>query len=114
MEADAEHTQATLPLPWLPLLRPPDGLRPSRAPPTCLHRHLASEVKRTVDACCEVLLPVELTPEQIQSYQTVLVRQYEGLADTRPPKHAGHRAACLKHVCSELLKVRASQGLSPD
>lgn len=49
---------------------------------------------------------MELTDSQAECYRALLARFYEVLADPKPPRHGGHRAAQLKHVCNELRKVR--------
>lgn len=41
-------------------------------------------------------------------------RYYEILTDPRPPRHSGHRAATLRTICSELLKVCNHPHLLPD
>ncbi|KAK9823247.1 hypothetical protein WJX72_001331 [[Myrmecia] bisecta] len=53
----------------------------------------------------EITLPVELAGEQAQCYRTVLARFYEMLADPKPPRHSGHRAAQMRTICAELRKV---------
>lgn len=74
-----------------------------------LLRRLRSEVPGSIQLphvpTIEVSLPVELSQEQQDCYRTVLARFYEVLADPRPPRHAGHRAAQMRTACSELRKV---------
>ena len=53
----------------------------------------------------EVWVPVCLTPVQRAAYCSVLVRNVEILTDPKPPRHAGHRAAQMRCVCTELRKV---------
>ena len=62
----------------------------------------------------EVSLPMPLVPQQRECYRLSLARFYEVLADPRPPRHQGHRAAQLRTVCGELRKVsRACQETCP-
>ena len=72
-------------------------------------RRLRSEVGASVNPpgvpTVEVSLPLDLSREQRQCYRAVLARFYEVLADPRPPRHAGHRAAQMRTVCGELRKV---------
>ncbi len=59
-----------------------------------------------LNGCCSgVQVPVELTDSQAECYRTLLARFFEVLADPKPPRHGGHRASQLKHVCNELRKV---------
>ncbi len=36
--------------------------------------------------CHEVMVPVHMTPQQVDAYQTVLARHYEVLTDPKPPR----------------------------
>lgn len=53
----------------------------------------------------EVRIPLDPTPAQAAAYRTVLTRSYELLADAKPSRHAGYRAAQMRNVCLELRKV---------
>lgn len=53
----------------------------------------------------QVRIPLDPTPSQAAAYRTVLTRSYELLADARPSRHAGYRAAQMRNVCLELRKV---------
>jgi hypothetical protein len=64
------------------------------------HVHLAAEVR----------IPLDPTPSQAAAYRTVLTRSYELLADAKPSRHAGYRAAQMRNVCLELRKVRRERG----
>ena len=72
-------------------------------------RRLRSEVGSPINPpevpTIEVSLPVDLSREQRECYRAVLARYYELLTDPKPPRHAGHRAAQMLTVCSELRKV---------
>ena len=57
--------------------------------------------------CREALLPVDLTPAQADCYRLVLARSFDMLADPRPARHSGPRAAQLRAICGELRKVRS-------
>ena len=74
-----------------------------------LLRRQRSEVGASASALglptVEVSIPVDLSREQRECYRVALVRFYDVLADPRPPRHAGHRAAQMRTVCSELRKV---------
>lgn len=50
-------------------------------------------------------IPLDPTPSQAAAYRTVLTRSYELLADAKPSRHAGYRAAQMRNVCLELRKV---------
>ncbi|GLI58399.1 hypothetical protein VaNZ11_000099 [Volvox africanus] len=60
---------------------------------------------RQVTVQREVQIPVELSELQVECYRTVLARHFEVLTDPRPPRHSGHRAAMLRHICNDLRKV---------
>ena len=53
----------------------------------------------------EVMIPLDLSHEQRECYRINLIKYYDVLADPRPPRHAGHRAAQMRTVCGELRKV---------
>ena len=57
----------------------------------------------------EVWMPLCLTPVQRAAYCSVLLRNIEILTDPKPPRHAGHRAAQMRCVCTELRKVGAGR-----
>ncbi|GIM15000.1 hypothetical protein Vretimale_17869 [Volvox reticuliferus] len=63
------------------------------------------ELVRQVTVRREVQIPVELSELQAACYRTVLARHFEVLADPRQPRHSGHRAAMLRHICNDLRKV---------
>ncbi|GIL66592.1 hypothetical protein Vafri_20082 [Volvox africanus] len=63
------------------------------------------EFVRQVTVQREVQIPVELSELQVECYRTVLARHFEVLTDPRPPRHSGHRAAMLRHICNDLRKV---------
>ena len=50
-------------------------------------------------------IPLDPTPTPAAAYRTVLARSYELLADAKPSRHAGYRAAQMRNVCLELRKV---------
>lgn len=62
----------------------------------------------------ELLLPVELSAQQAECYRTLLARYYEILADPKVPRHSGHRATQLKHICNELRRVCNHPFLLPE
>ena len=53
----------------------------------------------------ELWLPLSATGPQQAAYCSVLVRSLGVLAEPKPPRHAGHRAAQIRAVCAELRKV---------
>ncbi|KAK9839116.1 hypothetical protein WJX74_009858 [Apatococcus lobatus] len=76
----------------------------------CVRPHLQQQERSEVGAgqvviCREALLPVDLTPAQADCYRLVLARSFDMLADPRPARHSGHRAAQLRAICAELRKV---------
>lgn len=79
----------------------------------CLGPHLQQQERGEVGQgqvviCREALLPVDLTPAQADCYRLVLARSFDMLADPRPARHSGHRAAQLRAICGELRKVSNS------
>lgn len=75
-----------------------------RVEPCCLRR-LRSAVDSLVVPRLEVAMPVRMPRQQAAAYKTVLTRFYEMLADPKPPRHSGHRAAQMRSVVAELRKV---------
>ena len=71
-------------------------------------RRLRSEVGSPAGRHREIWMPLQATPLQKAAYCSVLVRSIDVLADPKPPRHAGHRAAQIRGVCAELRKVRSA------
>ena len=60
----------------------------------------------------EVRVPVGLTPSQAAAYRAVLTVGYEYLADPKPSRYSGYRAAQLRTLCTELRNVCCHPALS--
>lgn len=71
----------------------------------CSLRRQRSIAGTSINLAAEVRVPLDPTPHQAEAYRTVLTRSYELLADAKPSRHAGYRAAQMRNVCVELRKV---------
>ena len=121
------HAQAMLQsclLPCLPCMPAPaacarDG-RTAGLPPKRLHaqaqlmvkalqplalRRLRADTGARTGKQREIWVPLRATPAQRAAYCSVLVRSIDVLTDPKPPRHAGHRAAQIRGVCSVLRKA---------
>ena len=68
-------------------------------------RRLRAEVGGPSIPIREILLPLELTCEQMEAYRAILARGFDVLADPAPPRQSGLRAAQMRSLCAEIRKV---------
>ena len=68
-------------------------------------RRLRAEVGGPSIPMREILLPLELTFEQMEAYRAILARGFDVLADPAPPRQSGLRAAQMRSLCAEIRKV---------